>query len=103
MREGTKREIRIYQDHDFEVLSITSWGEGTTKRKKAVEGLPWGGEHVTWRTVMKAKAEEDCRFSKMLLIIHPLYFYRWFQFHSLAPKKSNCWPMLLHQHLKEYF
>lgn len=103
MRERTKSEMRIYQDQNFEILlSITSWGEGT-KEKTALEGLPSGGEHVACRTVLKAKVEEDFRFPKTLLIIHPPYRHRWFLFYTLAIKESNCSSMFLYQHLSDYF
>lgn len=89
MREGTKREMRIYQDPKLEFLCNKRLGEETTKRnnnkkrnktirkkknkqhkkrqqrqqqQKTVKGLPWGWEHIAWRAAMKTKVEEDFRF-----------------------------------------
>lgn len=70
MREGAKREMRIYPK--FEFLCIKISGEETTERKrtskktnahkKRVKGLLWEGLHIAWRAAKKTKVEEDFRF-----------------------------------------
>lgn len=108
MREVTKSEMRIYQDQNFKVLlSITGWGEGTNKRKNSTWGTSFWRrtcsiEQSSCRTALKAKVEEDFRFPKTLLILHPPYPNSWFLFHTLATKEGNCLSVFVYQHFNDY-